>query len=63
MNTPLEIKLYDTLKRITQYQSPDRMRKSSRKDWGLDFEEVLEMAYENLQSEAKRAIHGVRIKR
>lgn len=63
MNTPLEIKLYDTLKRITQYQSPDRMRKSSQKDWGLDFEEALEMAYENLQIEAKRAIHGVRIKR
>lgn len=55
-----EQRYFDALKRITQYQSPDRMRRSSDKDWGLDFEETLEYAYENVIEEARRAIKGKR---
>lgn len=63
MNTPLEIRLFDALKRIAKYDTVDRLRKHSLNDWGVDFEEAIEMAYENIQAEAKRATHGVRIKR
>ena len=51
---------FAALKRISQYQSPDRMRKSSQKDWGLGFEETLEYAYENVIQEARNAIRGKR---
>ena len=61
LKTPLEIKLYVALKRIASYQSPDRMRQSSQKDWGVDYEECLEMAYENLQQEARIATKGLRL--
>lgn len=55
-------RLYGALKRITQYQSPERLRKNSWKDWGLDDgNEALEYAYENVLSEAKNAIRGVRL--
>jgi hypothetical protein len=55
-----EQRYYDALKRITEYQTPARMRRSSEKDWGLPFEEHLEYAYENIQQEAKTAILGRR---
>lgn len=42
------------------YQTPDQLRKNSEKQYGLDYEESLEMAYENLQSEAGAAAKGVR---
>ena len=48
------------LKRITQYQSPAQLRKNSNKDWGLDYEESLEMSYENMQSEAKVGCKNIR---
>jgi hypothetical protein len=64
MNTPLEIRLYDALKRIAAYQSPDTLRRRSYKEWGLDdASEAIEYAYENVLSEAKHAVKGVRIKR
>lgn len=63
VNTPLEIKLFDTLKRIAkQYMTPDQLRRDA-KNVGLDYEEYLEMSYENIQADAQRATHGVRIKR
>lgn len=63
-NTPLEIKLYDALKRIAKgYQTPDQLRRNSEKDFGCDYSDALEMAYENLQFEAGAAIRGLRIKR
>lgn len=49
-----------TLKRIKAYQSPEKLRKDSEKDWGLSFEEAIEMAYENIQSEASLACKGVK---
>lgn len=63
-NTALEIRLYDTLKRIARdYQTPDQIRRSAERDYGLSPDEALEYAYENIQHEAKAAIKGLRIKR
>lgn len=64
MNTPLEIRLYDTLKRIARdYEKPERLRRRAERDWGVSGEEALEMAYENIQQEAENAIKGLRIRR
>lgn len=52
--------MLSALKRITQYQSPEKLQKNSKKNWGLDYEEVLEMAYENIQEEAKSACRNVK---
>ena len=63
VSTPLEIRLYDAMKRIQKYMTPDQIRRDAKREMGLDYEEYLEMSYENIQAEAKRAVHGVRIKR
>lgn len=55
------IQMYNALKRISQYQTPSQLRKDSSKDWGIDFEEAIEMAYENIQGEAKAGVKNVRI--
>jgi hypothetical protein len=60
--TQLECKLLNALRRIAAYDTPAQMRRSSWTDWGVDYEECLEMAYENLQREAKRAVRGIRKK-
>lgn len=44
----------------TGYQTPDQLRRNSEKDYGLGYEETLEMAYENIQQLAKEASKGVR---
>lgn len=54
-------RLYDALKRISSYQSPDRIRRFGAQQWGLDDpSEAIEMAYENVLEEAKSAIRGMR---
>lgn len=53
-------KMHEALRKIAAYQSPEKLKKDSEKDWGLEYEEAMEMAYENMQSEAKSAIKGVR---
>lgn len=54
-------RMRDTLKRIAKgYQTPDQLRRNAEKDYGVSYEEALELAYENLQEEAKRASKGVR---
>jgi len=51
---------YDALKRIArQYQTADRLLKNGGQ-YGLEAIEELSMAYENMQSEAERAIKGKR---
>lgn len=52
--------MWEALQRIKRYQSPERMRRASQKDWGVGFEECLEMAYENMQIEAVNGLSGVR---
>lgn len=39
------------LRRIRQYQTPEQLRRSSERTIGLEFEEAIEMAYENMQGE------------
>lgn len=49
------------LKKIAKaYQTPAQLRKSSRDEYGLGYEETLEMAYENLQSEAAMGSRNVK---
>lgn len=61
VTTDLEKRLWVALKRITQYQSVESLRRYARRDYGIDGEEAVEYAYENVLSEAKSAIKGVRI--
>lgn len=53
-------KYFDALKTITAYMSPDQLRRVSEKKYGLDGEEAIEMAYENVLQTAKDAIKGMR---
>jgi hypothetical protein len=56
----METKYYDALKRITMYDTPERLRKHAEKDYGLSGDEAIEMAYENVLNEARMAIKGKR---
>jgi hypothetical protein len=44
------------LRRIASYQTVERLRNHSERDWGCSFEEALEMAYENVITEAKNGL-------
>lgn len=56
-----EKRYYDALKRIAKYyQSPDQLRRNAERNYGLDAGEAIEMAYENIQREAERAVKGKR---
>lgn len=55
-----EQRLYDALKRITAYSSPDKLRQTAQKTYGLEPDEAIEAAYENVLEEAKDAIRGMR---
>jgi hypothetical protein len=61
--TPLEIRLLTALKRIAAYESPDRLSRNAGKQYGLDGAEAVEMAYENMQQEARNAVRGVRARK
>jgi hypothetical protein len=62
-NTPLELRLFDALIRIASYDPPGRLHQSSRREFGIDGAEAIEMAYENVIEKAKRATKGLRIGR
>ncbi len=55
-----EQRYFDALKRITKYQSVERLRRDSENDWGVGYPEALEYAYENVIGDAQRAVHGKR---
>lgn len=55
-----EQRLFDALKRITSYSSPDDLRRTSEKKYGPEGDEAIEMAYENVLQEARNAIKGLR---
>lgn len=58
--TDLEVRLFDALKRISQYQSPEHLRKFAAREYGLDdADEAIEMAYENVIFEAQAAVKGI----
>jgi F0F1-type ATP synthase membrane subunit b/b' len=55
-----ERQYYDVLRVIARgYQSTDKLRKHAGQ-YGLSYEEELEMAYENIQTLANNAIKGRR---
>lgn len=60
VTTDLEKRLYSALKRIAAYQSVASLRRYAQGDYGVDAEAAIEMAYENVIEEAKRATKGVR---
>lgn len=42
------------LKKIAKdYQTPEQLQRNCKGDYGLSYSETLEMAYENLQNEAR----------
>ena len=43
----------------SDYQTPEEIRESYE-DMGLDFDEALEMAYENIQSEALNTVNNIK---
>ena len=51
--------MYLALRRIAAYQSPEKLQRSSQKDWGLEADEAISMAYENVIQEAKSALKGL----
>ena len=54
-------RMRSTLKRIaTGYQTPAQLRRNSEREDGLDADEAIEYAYENIQQEARLAVRGVR---
>jgi hypothetical protein len=52
-------RMLKALRRIASYQSPKQMRKHDG-DWGLSYQEALEMAYENMQVEARHGAKNIR---
>lgn len=59
--TDLEIRLFGALKRIARYETAERLLKHGEAAYGISGREALEMAYENMLEEAKRAVKGIRL--
>lgn len=50
-----------TLKKISKaYMTPDQLKKNSEKMYGLEYEECIEMVYENIQEDARIAAKNVK---
>src|SRR5579863_2773197 len=58
--SPNERLYYDTLKRIARHFGSSDYVKRHHAKWGVEPNEALEMAYENIQAEAAAAIRGKR---
>jgi RecB family exonuclease len=53
--------MLDALREIAnQFETPEQLRMSSEKKYGLDYEEAIEMSYENILNTARDAIKGIR---
>jgi len=50
------------LRRILAYMTPAQLRRRCEKEYGLSYEEALEMTYKNIQGEARAGLSGVRRK-
>ena len=55
-----EQRFYVALKRITAYMTLKQLHRASSGQYGLEYTEALEMAYENMQDEAHNALLGYR---
>lgn len=54
-------RLYDALHKIAkEYMTPGELRRVNDAEYGLDYEEALVMACENMQEDAQQAIQGMR---
>lgn len=42
------------------YMTPDQLRENCEKEYGLEYEEALEMSYENLQLIAEQSVKGIK---
>lgn len=50
-----------TLRKIAkEYMTSEQLRAKSEKMYGLEFEECIEMVYDNIQEDAKFAIKGIK---
>lgn len=53
-------KMLKALKKIARgYQTSNQIKRDSQKQYGLDYEEALEMSYDNIQEEARFALKGI----
>jgi len=55
-----EQRYFDALKVVAGYETPERLKRTAEKRYGLTGEEALEMAYENMREWAIQAIRGKR---
>lgn len=54
-------RMREVLKQIANgYMTPEKLRKDSEKEYGIDFYEALEMSYDNIQNDAQYAVRGVK---
>ena len=53
--------MYNALRRITMYDNPARLKKTSGARYGLPDFEAIEYAYENVLAEARVGLRGVRM--
>lgn len=51
--------MYVALRRIASYLTTERLRKEAGKLYGLEPDEAIEMAYENVIQEAKDGLKGI----
>jgi hypothetical protein len=62
MSSSREQKLYNALRRIAKdYQTPDQLRRTAEREYGLRYHEALEYAYENILNDARQALRGIRM--
>ena len=43
-----------------EYQTSNQLRRNCEKQYGLDFEECIEMSYDNIQSDAGAIVKGIK---
>lgn len=53
-------KMLEILKKISRkYYKSEQLKRNSEKEYGLNYEEALEMSYDNIQNEAHNACKGI----
>lgn len=63
--TPKQIEQFNLMRaaliRIgSEFQTTSQLRRNSEKQYGLDYDEVLEMSYENIQTLAQYSVRGIK---
>jgi hypothetical protein len=56
-----ELRYFDSLTRIAKaYMTTEQLQRRAQKMYGVSYHEALEMAYDNIQADARNAIRGKR---